>query len=53
MAAGISQEDLASRANLDRTYVSGCERGKRNPSLKTMVKLASALNIDLMDFFNA
>ncbi|WP_122246150.1 helix-turn-helix domain-containing protein [Pseudomonas savastanoi] len=53
LAAGISQEDLASRANLDRTYVSGCERGKRNPSLKTIVKLASALNIDLMDFFNA
>lgn len=52
-AAGISQEELASRAGLDRTYVSGCERGKRNPSLKTMAKLAQALNINLMDFFNA
>ncbi|OOE11828.1 transcriptional regulator [Stutzerimonas degradans] len=53
LSVGISQEDLASRADLDRTYVSGCERGKRNPSLKTIAKLAKALNINIMDFFNA
>lgn len=51
LAAGISQEELASRANLDRTYVSGCERGKRNPSLKTIDKLAKALNVNLMELF--
>ncbi|AYN97419.1 XRE family transcriptional regulator [Pseudomonas sp. LTJR-52] len=52
LAAGMSQEELASRAELDRTYVSGCERGKRNPSLKTIAKLAKALKINLTELFN-
>lgn len=43
----ISQEDLADRANLDRTYVSGIERGRRNPTLKIMQQLADALGADL------
>lgn len=40
---GLSQEDLAFRSELDRTYVSGVERGVRNPTLKTMLRLALAL----------
>ena len=43
---GLSQEDLALRAGIDRTYVSGCEREIRNPTIKVLEKLASALEID-------
>ena len=50
---GLSQEELSGRAELDRTYVSGCERGKRNPSIKTIIKLANALEVNLKDFFDA
>lgn len=40
---GISQEDLGFKTGLDRTYISGIERGLRNPSLKNIVKIADAL----------
>ncbi len=43
----LSQEDLAERAALDRTYVSGIERGRRNPSLKILQQVADALGADL------
>lgn len=42
----ISQEELAHRADLDRTYVSGLERGVRNPSLTAVVKVANGLGIN-------
>jgi transcriptional regulator with XRE-family HTH domain len=42
---GLSQEQLALKADLDRTYISGIERGKRNVSLINIVKLASALGL--------
>ncbi|MBS2128284.1 helix-turn-helix transcriptional regulator [Burkholderia thailandensis] len=45
LGVGVSQEELAHRAELDRTYVSSCERGKRNVSLETIVKLADALGV--------
>jgi transcriptional regulator with XRE-family HTH domain len=45
MATGISQEELGLRCNLDRTYISGLERGIRNPSLTALVNLAQGLNI--------
>jgi transcriptional regulator with XRE-family HTH domain len=41
----ISQEELAFRSELDRTYISGLECGKRNPTLKIIVKLALSLNM--------
>ena len=41
----ISQEELAFRAELDRTYISGLECGKRNPTLKILVKLAISLKM--------
>lgn len=47
----LSQEELAFRANLDRTYISGIERGRRNPSLKTIEKIAGALEINLDTLF--
>lgn len=45
VAGGLSQEDLATAAQIDRTYVSGCERGLRNPTLATLEKLADALSV--------
>ena len=44
---GWSQEKLAERANLDTTYVSGIERGRRNPGLNTVNRLARALGVTL------
>ena len=49
--AGLSQEDLALQAGLDRTYVSGIERGRRNPSLKSMQRLAAELDLSLDKVF--
>jgi transcriptional regulator with XRE-family HTH domain len=41
---GISQEDLALSADVDRTFVSQMERGIRQPTITTLVKLARALD---------
>lgn len=46
LAAKLSQEELASRAGIDRTYVSSCERGRRNISLQTIYRLAAALGVE-------
>jgi two-component system, response regulator len=46
-ALGISQEELAARAGLHRTYVSEVERGERNPSITSVEKLAQALQISI------
>lgn len=51
MKVGISQEELAFRCGLDRTYVSGVERGTRNPSLKNIEKIAKALKISPSELF--
>ena len=50
-AKGISQEALADKAGLDRTYISSIERGKRNVSLENIERLAKALKISVRDFF--
>lgn len=44
-AAGLSQEALAARAGLAMRYVSGVERGEENPSLRSLVALAEALDV--------
>lgn len=49
----ITQEQLAHLCELDRTYISGVERGKRNISLINLYKIASSLDIhpsELLDF---
>jgi transcriptional regulator with XRE-family HTH domain len=43
---GVSQEELAFRAKLHRTYVSGVERGVRNPTVRVLGELAKALEIE-------
>jgi transcriptional regulator with XRE-family HTH domain len=48
---GLSQQELARRANLQRTYISDVERGARNSSLRSIKKLADALQISLQLLF--
>jgi transcriptional regulator with XRE-family HTH domain len=50
---GWSQEALAERAELHRTYVSDVEAGKRNPSLQSMQRLASALGASIGAVFGS
>ena len=50
---GISQEDLADRAGLHRTYISLLERGLRNPSFTVITQLATALNTTPGDLVHA
>jgi transcriptional regulator with XRE-family HTH domain len=45
--AGLSQEAFADHCGLDRTYISGIERGKRNVSLENLKVLAKGLNVTL------
>lgn len=47
----ISQEELAARSGLHRTYVSGIERGERNLSLASILKLAEALEVNPAELF--
>ena len=42
-AQNLSQEELAGKANLDRTYIGGLERGERNATLQTLLCVAAAL----------
>lgn len=50
-AKGWTQETLAGRAGLDRSYVAGIEAGLRNPSTKALAKLARALGATLSELF--
>jgi transcriptional regulator with XRE-family HTH domain len=48
-ASGFTQERLADKADLDPTYISGIERGVRNPTLLIIARLAKALGVSLSD----
>jgi transcriptional regulator with XRE-family HTH domain len=48
-ASGFTQERLADRADLDPTYISGIERGVRNPTLMILIRLAKALGVPLSE----
>ena len=48
---GLSQEEVAHRAGLHVTYLSGIERGNRNPSLRNIRKIAMALGVSVGELF--
>lgn len=45
----ITQEQLAEKAELDPSYISGIERGVRNPSILSVVRIANALGTTVSD----
>ena len=49
---GLSQEKLALKAGMDRTYLAGVETGKRNATLTSLEKIGIALEIPLKDLFD-
>ncbi|WP_089652253.1 helix-turn-helix domain-containing protein [Halobacillus sp. SY10] len=48
---GLSQEEVAFRSGFDRTYISGMERGLKNPFLITIESQADALDVNTDSFF--
>jgi transcriptional regulator with XRE-family HTH domain len=52
LAHGLSQEELAFRAGVHRTYLGGIERGERNPALKNIAAIAKALDVTLPELFS-
>ena len=51
--AGLSQEALGLRADLDRTYIASVEGGKRNISIVNIEKVSHSLGYSLSEFFSA
>lgn len=49
-SCGLSQEELAYRCNLDRTYISLLERGKRNPTINVISSISRNLNVQASEF---
>ncbi len=49
---GWSQEEFADRCGLDRTYVSGIERGVRNPTLEIIGMISAGLNVEICVLFH-
>lgn len=50
--AGLSQEETADRAGIHVTYLSGIERGFRNPSIRNVRRLARALGVPTKELFS-
>ncbi len=48
----LSQEDLADKSDLDRTYIGGVERGERNVTILSLQKICDALKINIKDLFS-
>jgi len=49
---GLSQEKLGDKADLHYTHVGSIERGEKNWSIETLIKLAKGLNVEIVDLFN-
>lgn len=49
---GLSQEELADKAEIHRTYIASLEMGKRNISIVTLEKIVIALEVSMSEFFN-
>lgn len=52
LAKGLSQEELAHRADIDRTYISSLERGVYNASIDVVDRLARALEIEVAELLS-
>lgn len=50
-SVGLSQEELSYKSNVNRTYIGMIERGEKNVTLLTIVKIAKALEINITDLF--
>lgn len=53
LAAGLSQEELADMAGLDRTYIGRLEAGKQSPTVDTLAKLARTLGVSCSEILLA
>ena len=49
----LSQESLANKADVDRTYVTDVENGRRNVSVEILDRLINALDVTVSEFFNS
>lgn len=52
LSSGQSQETLALKVGMDRTFVSATERGRKNPTLISMLRLCEGLDISLADLLS-
>ncbi len=51
--AGLSQENLADKAGIDRSYLGGVERGERNPTLLVIERIAAGLDLSVAELFGS
>jgi transcriptional regulator with XRE-family HTH domain len=49
----LSQESLAYKAEVDRTYVTDVENGRRNVSIEILERIIKALDVSIAEFFNS
>jgi transcriptional regulator with XRE-family HTH domain len=52
MQKGISQMELSLQADLSQSFLANLEKGKKLPSVMTIIKIANALEVDPKDFFS-
>jgi len=48
---GVSQMELSLRSNLSQSFIANLEKGKKQPSVLTLIKIADALKVNLQEFF--
>jgi transcriptional regulator with XRE-family HTH domain len=48
---GISQMELSVRSDLSQSFLANLEKGKKQPSVLTIIRIADALNVNVQDFF--
>lgn len=49
---GLTQEDIEARSGFSQQYLSGLERGKRNPTIITLYELAQAIGVDIRELLD-
>jgi len=49
--SGVSQMELSLRSNLTQSFIANLEKGKKQPSVLTLIRIANALNVNPQDFF--